>query len=172
MDGCIIPNNKEPWSRDGSMKYRKEEIEEGPSSEFLAKYGRTVKFDVSSRPVPQGSMRAFVVNNKPILTSTSKGLKDWRRLVMSEAQRHISEHFDGPVAITLHFRLPKPKSAPKKRRTLPDKRPDLDKLVRAVLDALTHVIMIDDSQVVALTATKDYGSPPGVSIQVDEIAVL
>ncbi len=79
--------------------------------------------------------------------------------------------WEGPVGIDLHFGLPKPKSAPKKRRVWPDKRPDLDKLTRAVLDALTYVVYADDSQVVEIRATKDYGAP-GVAVEIHRIAEL
>jgi len=155
------------------MKKKSETDLEGenePPAEFMASYGKSIRFDVSGLPIPQGSTRAFIVKNRPIITSTSKGLNQWRQLVSAEAQKRVDSPLEGPVSVELHFRVPRPKSAPKKRRTYPDKRPDLDKLVRAVLDAITHVIVADDSQVVALTATKDYG-PPGVLVQVDEIRV-
>jgi len=44
--------------------------------------------------------------------------------------------------------------APQDRRHGYPKRPDLDKLVRAVLDALTDVCYEDDSQVIRLRASK------------------
>ena len=49
-----------------------------------------------------------------------------------------------------------------------DKRPDVDKLARAVLDAITESgTLRDDCQVVALSARKRYG-PPGVAITLGE----
>jgi len=138
----------------------------GPVAQVLGR----VAFQVYGLPVPQGSTRAFVVKGRPIITSTSKGLPAWRHLVSSEAQRHARTPFEGPVAVQLEFSLPKPKSAPKKRFTYPTKRPDLDKLVRSVLDGITHVLVRDDSQVVSITATKEYG-PPGVHIIVEEIGL-
>ena len=72
------------------------------------------------------------------------------------------------MGIVLDFGIPKPKSAPKTRRVWPDKRPDLDKLSRSVLDALTYVIFADDSQVVHLRATKDYGAP-GVAVEIHRV---
>jgi len=129
-----------------------------------------ISFLVHGLPVPQGSSRAWVINGKPVITSTAKGLSTWRRLVADVAQRFApDEPWRGPVGIDLHFGLPKPKSAPKKRRVWPDKRPDLDKLTRAVLDALTYVVWADDSQVVEIRATKDYGAP-GVAIGIHRIA--
>ena len=129
----------------------------------------TIMFQVHGLPAPQGSTRAFVVKGKPIITSTAKGLSAWRRLVADVAQDFAPEQpWQGPVGIDLHFGLPQPKSAPKTRRVWPDKRPDLDKLTRAVLDALTYVVFADDSQVVEIRATKDYGAP-GVAVEVHRI---
>jgi len=139
------------------------------SLDFVVPFGRRVAFEVLGIPIPKGSMRAFLVNGKPVITASSRKLSVWRDRVASEAKNRVAAVIEGPVAVTLHFRLLKPKSAPKKRRVFADKRPDLDKLVRAVLDAITGIIIRDDSQVVAITATKDYGSTSGVSIEIDEI---
>ena len=128
-----------------------------------------IRFQVHGLPIPQGSTRAWVVNGKPIITSSAKGLTTWRRLVADVAQNYAPEEpWQGPVGIELHFGLPKPKSAPKRKRVWPDKRPDLDKLTRAVLDALTYVVFADDSQVIEIQASKDYGAP-GVHIEVRRI---
>ncbi len=125
-----------------------------------------IRFEVRGLPVPQGSTRAWVLHGKPVITSSAKGLGTWRRLVADVAQNHApKEPWEGPVEIELEFGLPKPKSAPKRKRVWPDKRPDLDKLTRAVLDALTYVVFADDSQVVRIHASKDYG-PPGVVVEI------
>ena len=129
----------------------------------------TISFEVRGLPIAQGSLRSFVVNGRPIITTTARGLASWRRLVADVAQQYAPrELWNGPVQIELVFGLPKPKSAPKTRRVWPDKRPDLDKLTRSVLDALTHVVFADDSQIVDIKATKDYG-PPGVVIEVKRV---
>lgn len=130
---------------------------------------RVISFQVHGLPIPQGSTRAWVLHGKPVITSAAKGLATWRRLVADVAQNYApAEPWGGPVGIELHFGLPKPKSAPKKKRVWPDKRPDLDKLTRAVLDALTYVVFGDDSQVVEIQASKDYGAP-GVVIEIHKI---
>ena len=128
-----------------------------------------ISFHVHGLPIAQGSTRAWVVHGKPIITSSAKGLSTWRRLVADVAQNYAPEEpWEGPVGIELHFGLPKPKSAPKRKRVWPDKRPDLDKLTRAVLDALTYVVFADDSQVVDIRASKDYGAP-GVVVEVRRV---
>jgi Holliday junction resolvase RusA-like endonuclease len=42
--------------------------------------------------------------------------------------------------------------------------PDLDKLIRAILDALTGVVWRDDGQVVDIVASKVYADTPGVDV--------
>ncbi len=128
-----------------------------------------ISFRVHGLPIPQGSTRVWMVKGRPITTSSAKGLSGWRRLVADVAQNYApAEPWVGPVGIELHFGLPKPKSAPKRKRVWPDKRPDLDKLTRAVLDALTYVVFADDSQVIEIRASKDYGAP-GVVVEVRRI---
>jgi len=131
--------------------------------------GPSIAFLVRGLPIPQGSTRTWVTNGRPVITSAAKGLSVWRRLVADVAQDYAPPQlWEGPIRMDLTFGLPKPKSAPKRKRVWPDKRPDLDKLTRAVLDALTHVMFVDDSQVVEIHASKDYG-PPGVAIELRRV---
>src|SRR5438067_13403351 len=122
-------------------------------------------FFVHGLPVPQGSSRAFVVNGRAVVTSANRNLKDWRNLVALQAQEH-AEYNEGAVWVQLDFYLPRPVSLPKKIHEHL-KKPDLDKLIRACLDSMTGVMFKDDSQVVALTATKQYATDKqGVQVQV------
>lgn len=131
----------------------------------------SIRFFVYGKPQQQGSARGFVVGNRAVITSANRNLKPWRNLVSSEAQKVAPARLmEGPIKLGLNFIMPRPKSAPKTRVILPDKRPDLDKLVRGILDALTNVIYHDDSQVTAIMTTKryDYTQSPGVEIVVME----
>jgi Holliday junction resolvase RusA-like endonuclease len=140
---------------------------------------RSIRFHVRGLPVPQGALKVGIANGRAHLFNRSPGpLSDWRHAVASVAQSHApKELWEGPVALSLAFGLPRPKSRPttvgrgKKKRTIriwPDRRPDVDKLIRAVLDSLTLVIFRDDSQVVQVHATKDYGVP-GVKVEVRRV---
>lgn len=136
-------------------------------------------FSVRGLPAPQGDLKAGIIAGHAHLYHRSSGpLGDWRHAIASAAQPFAPKApWDGPVSLVLRFRLPLPKSRPttagrgkeKHRiRVYPDRRPDVDKLIRAVLDSLTHVIFADDSQVVRITASKDYGAP-GVQVTVRRI---
>jgi Holliday junction resolvase RusA-like endonuclease len=93
---------------------------------------------------------------------------------------------EGPVALEVEFRpAARPAShwlAANARRLLRALRldapvwhasaPDIDKLCRAVLDALTSVAWVDDRQVARLVASKrwpDEGEAPGASIRVHRL---
>ena len=108
-------------------------------------------------PAAQGS-KCHVGGGR--MVESSRAVGPWREAVRAETQRAMdgTGRLDGPLAVTLAFALPRPRSLPKKV-THPAKRPDLDKLSRAVLDGLTEGgAWFDDGQVVRLYAAKRYAS--------------
>lgn len=125
---------------------------------------------VRGLPAPQGSKRAFRVGDRAVVVDNNpKSLKDWRSAIGFVLQQHwVYPPLTGPVAVTLRFQLPKPKSAPKKRKH-PALRPDLDKLVRAALDSMTGICIKDDALVVEITATKVYDETPGLRLELAEV---
>lgn len=106
---------------------------------------------VPGRPAPQGSKRHL---GNGIMVEASKAVKPWRVDVAWAVRAHFPTPLDGPVRLELEFVMPRPKSAPKRSTPPAVKRPDLDKLARAVLDAITGVVVSDDSQIVELVASK------------------
>ncbi len=91
-------------------------------------------------------------------TDADDALRNWQQI-------------DGPVTVALEFVLPRPKSAPKTRTPAATKRPDVDKLARAILDAITGICVADDAQVTHLCAKKrlgEIGETPGVHIRIEQ----
>ena len=119
----------------------------------------TIAFKVEGKPIQQGSMRAF---NNRIVHNKSAELMAWRSLVAKAAVKAGCTPIEGSIIITMTFRYERPRTVTRRLPTVP---PDLDKQIRSILDALTGVAYVDDSQVVVITATKEYGSPAGVSIE-------
>lgn len=114
---------------------------------------------VPGRPAPQGSKR-YLGNG--VMVESSKALHPWRadvraRLLDDDGQP--LERFTGAVSVRLGFVMPRPASTPKKRTPPAIKRPDIDKLVRAVLDAVKGVLWVDDGQVISAPACKLWGAP-------------
>jgi Holliday junction resolvase RusA-like endonuclease len=101
----------------------------------------------------------------------------------SEPVHSASEPFTKCVRVSLIFRLKRPKSHYRTGKfsdvlkeehvaTRHGKRPDADKLARAVLDGLTGVVFVDDSQVFDLSVLKTWqkrDEPEGCYIKVTEI---
>jgi Holliday junction resolvase RusA-like endonuclease len=82
----------------------------------------------------------------------------------------------GAVAAYLHIGIPIPPSYSKTRQIAcingderPTKKPDIDNIVKAVLDGMNGIVYLDDKQVVDLHLTKVYSSKEGIDIMVKEI---
>jgi crossover junction endodeoxyribonuclease RusA len=110
-----------------------------------------------------------------ILVESSKNVKPWRQAVSAaaiEAMGGVGLGIAGPVKVMMDFTLPKPKSAPKTRRTYPATKPDLSKLVRATEDALVDAGAIDDdARIVQLLATKFYPNEGEGSLAVPGVVI-
>ena len=121
-----------------------------------------VCFSVFGLPRAQGSLR-HVGRGRLI---HPPDLVRWRLDIAAAAAKEMDARLplEGPVVLDAHFYLPRPKSV--KNRALPWRKPDLDKLVRGLCDALTGTVVGDDAQVVKIVATKQYAdeTPPGVTV--------
>lgn len=51
----------------------------------------------------------------------------------------------------------------------PDKKPDIDNIIKAILDGLNKTMFIDDKQIVELSVKKQYGETPCVIVEYEEI---
>lgn len=124
---------------------------------------------VPGKAAPQGSKKAFVINGRAVLVDASGGNKAWRRLVTETIIADSGYiRYTGPVNVSLTFWMEKAKS---NKTTLMAQKPDIDKLARSVLDAMTDSEIIeDDARVIYLTITKRWAEPddymPGVLIHV------
>ena len=84
----------------------------------------------------------------------------WYYAVMGMAQEHAIQNntipIPDPVTVALYFRMKRIKSLPKTKEIPHCKKPDIDNLAKAFLDAITPVILADDKQVVELHVSKRY----------------
>jgi crossover junction endodeoxyribonuclease RusA len=125
---------------------------------------REVSFTVIGLPAPQGSKGKFGQED-------NKRTKPWREAVAAEAAAAMNGAgmWSCPVSAHVEFHFPRPKShyrtgahADELRADAPayvDKKPDLDKLLRSIGDALTGVLLRDDALIASWEAAKYYGEP-------------
>lgn len=139
---------------------------------------RELSFDVDGTPTPQGSKIPGVSSTTGKAFVREQGgrrLKEWRIAVIDAAKQAMLaagwETRDEAVRLVVTFRILRPKSVSHKKRQLPTVPPDLDKLVRAVGDALESAgVVKSDARIVSISASKRYcDSRPGASIAVQDI---
>jgi Holliday junction resolvase RusA-like endonuclease len=124
-------------------------------------------------PVPQGSKTGKVIKGRAILyDDNAKVLKPWRKLAERTAAIAMARRttLTGPLHVTLDFWLPRPASV---KRARPSVKPDIDKLTRAIFDAMTAAdVWEDDARVVSLTVNEWYAdnTPAGVRVHAGSIA--
>lgn len=139
------------------------------------------RFFVPGEPITEGSMRTFKSGQRTVVThDRGPELDAWRIKVRRAAEdaaqaAYWEPRYDGPVEVWAEFRLPRPKSVPPSKRPLPFVKPDLDKLQRAVGDALAPYkqpgVLRDDSRIVGWSAVKRYADdthPAGVMVRVSK----
>lgn len=141
----------------------------------------------AGEPIPQGSMTGLPIKGTRrivVQPSNKKALYGWRDTIISASFNAIAaQHYqpaEGPLQVDLTFYFDRPGyhfGTGRNARTLKPGAPtyvavfpDIDKLIRAVLDAFTKAgVYTDDSRVVKLAVAQLYiqpGQQPGVLARV------
>jgi Holliday junction resolvase RusA-like endonuclease len=127
-------------------------------------------------------MKGFVIPGKggakprAILTSDNTKMKPYRQQVgWAALEARAKAGYNGlfaekqvAVGVEFKFYFEKPYSISKKRIHISVK-PDIDKICRSTIDAMTGVIFSDDAQIVQLIASKNYGLPERAEITVTNL---
>ena len=149
----------------------------------------TVTFTVVGDPAPKGSKTAFIRNGRAVLVDggpsngARKRYKAWKVAVFAAAASAMRAQFvagendgpmDGAVAVNASFFLRPPKHETRAQRALMfcSKQPDVDKLLRAILDPLTELVFTDDARIAYVILEKRYarGREPGVDITITQLS--
>ena len=114
-------------------------------------------FWADGTPAPQGSKKHV---GRGRLVEVSKKIKPWRADVeraVKQAKPAEMLPLDGPLLRSVEFWLPRPKTHPKTKVSLPVGPPDVDKLARGALDPLTqNGVIHDDSRIIDLFVCKRF----------------
>ena len=153
---------------------------------------------VVGEPVTQGSKRSYVPRHpstgqpyykngrivSAVVEDNKEALASWRSLVADAARKHVGgcPHFErgSPLHLAIAFLKPRLKghfgtgrNAGRLKSSAPDyptTKPDLLKLARAVEDAMTGIVYVDDSQIVRESLEKLYSNTWGAIVTVSEMA--
>lgn len=118
---------------------------------------------------PQGKQRPrFSRISKTVYTptKTAKYEKQIAKAYTDAGGKCIPAECYVSVSVSAFFPIPKSYSKKKcedclERRLRPDKKPDMDNILKVVLDALNRVAYVDDKQVVELIGRKYYTESEG-----------
>lgn len=130
---------------------------------------------------PQGSKKFVGMSKKTgraVLVEQSLGVKPWRKQCVAVLTEYLeaiggAQCLESPMSVEITFYFRRPKSA--RHRKYPHKAGpgDLDKLQRAVFDAITTArLWKDDSQVCRVVAEKEYaedGTDPRCELFISEL---
>lgn len=134
-----------------------------------------IEFTVIGTPAPQGSK----TRTRWGVREDNPNTKPWRATVAAEAAhaRPNGELIAEPVGVVATFVFPRPKhhfGTGRNAHTLKSgapywcpTKPDADKLARAIGDALSGVLLRDDSLIVSWQIRKVYGAPARAHILID-----
>lgn len=139
---------------------------------------RKIEFFVPGAPVGKGRPRA-ARRGTGVVMFTPEKTAGYEALVAAAASNAMRAEagplFTGPLEAVLEMRIPIPASWSKAHKAaalagaeLPTSKPDIDNVVKAILDACNGVVFRDDAQVVMLVATKAFSDGPGVRVVIRE----
>lgn len=134
-----------------------------------------MKVVVHGRAVPQGALKAGVrKDGRVFLRHRDTGVREWRAAVTEAVAQRMEggPPLRGPVGLIVDFYRVRPAGHYGKRGLRPSApahpatRPDIDKLLRSILDALQGVAFADDSQVVELHAHKRFADEGAERVEI------
>ena len=127
-----------------------------------------IEFSVAGEAMPQGSKTGYIINGMVVLVDVADkktkkrkagALKRWRASIAAKATAAFDgELWQGPIMLECTIAMPRSPSHFTSKGNLTKSAPmvpqkDLDKLLRAVGDALSKVVYRDDVQIVSFGAS-------------------
>jgi Holliday junction resolvase RusA-like endonuclease len=122
------------------------------------------------KPLAKQSCRFTKSGRKYTPADVKKAAADMR--AQAERQWCDNEPFSSGVRLSVVFFFEHLKSATEKQKNMriyKTTRPDLDNLLKNLLDSLQGVCFVNDGQICELTASKFYGPENKIIVKIEEI---
>jgi Holliday junction resolvase RusA-like endonuclease len=142
------------------------------SKSFDISLVEVAKFFVKGAPKAQARPRFRSCGNGRKIVYIPAAVQAWKKTIAlcAAVNRPKKLNISNSMIVEVNFWMPRPKKNNNKNNAQHIIKPDIDNLVKVVLDALTLAkYWVDDSQVICLNASKIYapqGSPPGVKVKI------
>lgn len=135
-----------------------------------------MRFTIPGEPVGKARPRFARTPSGNVKAYTPAKTAGYERYVAMLYRASGGKLNDGAVMINITAYYKMPQKLSKARFSdmlngvlLPTKKPDIDNVVKIILDALNSVAYTDDSHIVRLSAEKSYAINPSVEVEIDEI---
>ena len=137
----------------------------------------SIIFTVYGHPIAKGRPR-FSTRGKFPVAYTPEKTKTYETEVgmMAKAAMGASKALEGALEAFIYVTFPIPASYSKKRTEacLNDtekhtKRPDLDNVIKSVIDGMDKIVFFNDSQITSIHSTKVYGDVAKVEVMVRQV---
>ena len=118
---------------------------------------------------PKSSPRQRVTKN---VTYMPKDYTYWKNGLKLLAKTKIKNPLESDIYLKIDFFFEIPKSWSKTKKEQAkwhNIKPDIDNLIKSVMDSFNGVVYKDDGQVVSIQARKQYANFTGVKIEIEEI---
>ena len=129
-----------------------------------------IQFKIPGNPV--GKQRPRVTRHG---TYTPQKTAEYEKLIQDIYKINKFPKLEGYLSMSASAYCPIPKSTSKKKKDmmlkgilLPDKKPDVDNVLKCICDALNKVAYDDDKQIVHMDIEKYYGKNPCVVIKLEK----
>ena len=135
----------------------------------------TITVTIPGEPVGKGRPR-FTKSGTPYTPQKTRAYENKVAFLYKLAARGQKFQRHVPVVIEIRAFYEIPQSDSKRQRErklsgaiLPCKKPDIDNVVKAMLDAINGIAYEDDAQVVTISASKAYSERPRMEIRVSDV---
>lgn len=124
------------------------------------------KILIFGKPVPKGRPR-FTRKGWTYTPKKTRIYEDYVKFV-AISQTKIRKPIVNPIKVEISFYLQRPES--RKKYPYPDVKPDIDNLIKSVIDGLQGIVFHDDKQIISLHANKLYSNDkPRTEIYIQEV---
>lgn len=137
---------------------------------------KSITFNVPG--VPRGKARPRVVDGHAYTPHKTKAYEMAIRDAYTEAAleeppeaRYFGRGTDVGLIVRCYFPVPKQASKAKREAMLekkirPQRKPDIDNVLKAVADALNGVAYYDDCQIIMMSGAKFYAADPRINVEI------
>jgi Holliday junction resolvase RusA-like endonuclease len=131
------------------------------------------EFWISTIPTGQARPRFYRRGNF-VGTYDAKESRGYKLDIKYQVMDAHPVKMQGPLTMTVDFMMPRPKAhygSKGLKKDAPhyhEKKPDIDNLIKALLDSVSGILFDNDSQISVLLATKKYSEVVGIKLYIQD----